>query len=52
MPLNAYIPAAMSATETPALTGSSAVPVTDIRPASHWTSRSYAFFAAYGPPVP
>jgi len=39
-PEYAYIPAAMSATEIPALAGSAGVPVTDSSPASHWTSRS------------
>ena len=39
-PVKAYIPAAMSATEIPALHGASGVPVTDSSPASHCTSRS------------
>ena len=34
------MPAAMSATEMPALAGSSGVPVTESSPASHCTSRS------------
>ena len=34
------MPAAMSATEMPALAGSPGLPVTDSRPASHCTSRS------------
>ena len=34
------MPAAMSATAMPALTGSSGVPVTETSPASHWISRS------------
>ncbi len=40
MLLYAYMPAAMSAIEQPALAGSSAVPVTDRKPASLWISRS------------
>lgn len=40
MPEYAYIPVAMSATETPALHGSSRVPVAMTSPASHWMSRS------------
>ena len=39
---SAYIPAHMSATEMPTLQGSSAVPVTDISPASPCTRRSNA----------
>ncbi len=38
--LNAYMPPAMSATEMPALAGSSWLPVTDSSPVSHWISRS------------
>ena len=34
------MPAAMSATEIPALHGASGVPVTESSPASHCTSRS------------
>ena len=34
------MPAAMSAIDGPALDGSSAVPVTDRKPASLWISRS------------
>ena len=34
------MPAAMSATELPALLGESGVPVTDRKPASLWISRS------------
>jgi hypothetical protein len=34
------MPAAMSATEMPALLGVSGVPVTDRKPASLWISRS------------
>ena len=34
------MPAAMSATELPALLGASGVPVTDRNPASLWISRS------------
>src|SRR6185503_4686043 len=48
----AYMPAAISATGMPAFDGESGVPVTDSRPVSHWTSRSYAFFSAYGPAGP
>ena len=40
MPLYAYMPAAMSAMELPALLGFSGVPVTDSSPASAWISRS------------
>ena len=40
MLLSAYMPAAMSAIEQPALTGSSALPVTDRKPDSLWISRS------------
>jgi hypothetical protein len=36
----AYMPAAMSAIDGPALHGSSAVPVTETKPASLWISRS------------
>lgn len=36
----AYMPAAMSATEMPALDGTSGVPVTERKPASLWISRS------------
>jgi hypothetical protein len=36
----AYMPAAMSAIEHPALAGSSAVPVTERKPDSLWISRS------------
>ncbi|MNV86785.1 hypothetical protein D3C71_1808380 [compost metagenome] len=48
----AYMPAAISAMEHPALTGSSCVPVTDRKPLSLWISRSYAFLSWYGPPSP
>lgn len=44
MPEQAYMPAQMSAMDTPTLAGDSSVPVTLKRPASHWTSMSYAFF--------
>ena len=40
MPLYAYMPAAMSAIEQPALAGSSGVPVIDRKPDSLWISRS------------
>ena len=40
MLLNAYMPAAMSAIEQPALAGSCALPVTDRKPDSLWISRS------------
>ena len=36
------MPAQMSATEMPTLPGSSAVPVTEISPASPWSRRSNA----------
>ena len=36
----AYMPAAMSAMEGPALDGVSSVPVTETKPASLWISRS------------
>lgn len=40
VPENAYMPAAMSASGEPAFTGVSGVPVTEISPASAWTSMS------------
>jgi hypothetical protein len=40
MLLYAYMPAAMSAMEAPALLGSSGVPVTETKPASLWIRRS------------
>ena len=40
MLLYAYMPAAMSAIEQPALAGSSGVPVTERKPDSLWISRS------------
>ena len=46
------MPAAMSATEMPTRLGVSGVPVTDTRPTSFCTSRSYAFRSANGPDVP
>ena len=52
MPEYAYMPAAMSATEMPTLAGASGVPVIDSSPTSLCTSRSYAFFCAYGPDEP
>ncbi len=52
MPLKAYMPDAMSATEMPTLLGASGVPVTEITPASLCTSRSYAFRSRYGPLPP
>ena len=52
MPENAYIPAAMSAIDTPTFEGTSGVPVIETRPASLCTSRSYAFLSRYGPSVP
>jgi hypothetical protein len=51
-PENAYIPAAISATEIPARLGASAGPVIDTRPTSAWINMSYAFFAANGPSGP
>jgi hypothetical protein len=42
---NAYIPAAMSATEIPTFEGVSDVPVIETSPASLCTSRSYAFLS-------
>lgn len=47
-----YMPAAMSAVGMPVLTGSSGVPVIEIRPASAWMSMSYALRSAIGPPLP
>ena len=52
MLLYAYMPAAMSAMEQPALLGSSGVPVIERNPASLWISRSYAFLSRYGPSAP
>ena len=52
MPEYAYIPAAMSATEMPTLLAAASVPVIEINPTSLCTSRSYAFFRAYGPDDP
>src|SRR6187401_80907 len=52
IPEYAYMPAAMSATEIPTFAGASSLPVRDSRPASLWTSRSYALRVAYGPVVP
>ncbi len=40
MPLYAYIPVAMSATEIPTFAGASGVPVVETTPVSHCTSRS------------
>ena len=52
VPEYAYMPAAMSAIETPARDGVSAEPVTDSSPLSAWTSRSYALRSDIGPPSP
>ena len=46
------MPAAMSATEMPTFDGFASVPVSEISPTSLCTSRSYAFFSAYGPDAP
>jgi hypothetical protein len=40
MPVNAYIPPAMSATEMPTLATSWGVPVSETSPVSHWIIRS------------